>query len=114
LMPSITVQPGVSPLIISNHDVPLIPNELDFLRVKVDNPSYRFRELQDFIEAFNFPKFVGPTPITLIRKIVMQSIASRARALLTFQLTLTHLNLIDRLRPRSTPYLVSLGRITLR
>jgi Reverse transcriptase (RNA-dependent DNA polymerase) len=84
-MPSITVAPGVSPLVISNHDVPLIPNELDFLRVKINNPANRFRELQDFIEAFNFPKFVGPTPITLIRKIVMQSIASRARALLSFQ-----------------------------
>jgi Reverse transcriptase (RNA-dependent DNA polymerase) len=84
-MPSITVEPGVSPLIISNHDVPLIPNELDFLRVKINNPAYRFRELQDFIEAFTFPKFIGPTPITLIRKIAMQSIASRARALLSFQ-----------------------------
>ena len=61
------------------------PNELDFLRVKINNPSYRFRELHDFIEAFTLPKFVGPTPITLIRKIAMQSIASRARALLSFQ-----------------------------
>jgi hypothetical protein len=84
-MPSITVEHGVSPLTISYHDVQLIPNDLDFLRVKIDNPSYRFRELQDFIEAFTFPKFIGPTPITLIRKIVMQSIASRARALLTLQ-----------------------------
>jgi hypothetical protein len=84
-LPSITVKPGVSPLTITNHDVPLICNELDFLRVKIDNPSFRHRELHDFIDAFTFPKFVGPTPITLIRKIAMQSIASRARALLTFQ-----------------------------
>ena len=46
---------------------------------------HRLRELHDFVEAFTFPKFIGPTPITLIRKIVMQSIASRARALLTLQ-----------------------------
>ena len=84
-MPSITVKPGVSPLTVTVHDVPLIQNEIEFLRVKIDNPSHRFLELKDFIDAFTFPKFVGPTPITLIRKIVMQSIASRARALLTFQ-----------------------------
>lgn len=97
-MPSITVQLGVSPLIVSNHDVSLISNELEFLRVKIDNPSYRFRELHDFIEAFTFPKFVGPTPITLIRKIVMQSVASRARALLTFQpITDTDALKLDRL-----------------
>ena len=97
-MPSITVQPRVSPLIFSHHDVPLIPDELDFLRVKINNPSYRFRELQDFVEAFTFPKFIGPTPITLIRKIVMQSIASRAHALLSFQpITDTDALKLDRL-----------------
>jgi hypothetical protein len=84
-MPSITVEPGVSPLTITHHDVPLISNELEFLRVKIDNPSHRFQELYDFIDAFTFPKFIGPTPITLTRKIVVQSIASRARALLTLQ-----------------------------
>ena len=84
-MPSITVQPGVSPLDVTNHDVPLIADELDFLRVKINNHAYRFQELHDFIEAFTLPKFVGPTPITLMRKIAMQSIASRARALLSFQ-----------------------------
>jgi hypothetical protein len=97
-MPSITVEHGVSPLTISYHDVQLIPNDLDFLRVKIDNPSYRFRELQDFIEAFTFPKFIGPTPITLMRKIVMQSVASRARALLTLQpITDTDALKLDRL-----------------
>jgi hypothetical protein len=84
-MPSITIKPGVSPMVVTSHTVSLVPNELEFLRVKIDNPSHRFRELHDFIEAFTFPKFIGPTPITLVRKIVMQSIASRARALLTLQ-----------------------------
>ena len=84
-LPSITVKPGVSPLVVTHHDIPLIIGELDFLRVKIDNPSHRYCELQEFIDAFTFPKFVGPTPITLIRKIAMQSIASRARALLSFQ-----------------------------
>src|ERR1700678_4390025 len=97
-MPSITVAHGVSPLTITNHDVPLIPNEIEFLRVKIDNPTHRFHELRDFIEAFTFPKFIGPTPITLIRKIVMQSIASRARALLTLQpITDTDALKLDRL-----------------
>ena len=97
-MPSITVLPGVSPLVVTYHDVPLIPNELEFLHVKIDNPSHRFRELHDFIDAFTFPKFVGPTPITLIRKIVTQSIASRARTLLSFQpITDTDALKLDRL-----------------
>jgi hypothetical protein len=77
-MLSITIKPGVSPMVVTNHTVSLVPNELEFLRVKIDNPSHRFHELHDFIEVFTFPKFIGPTPITLIRKIVMQSIASRA------------------------------------
>ena len=77
-MPSITVEPGVSPLSITNHDVPLILNELEFLHVKIDNPLHHLCELHDFVEAFTFPKFIGPIPITLIRKIVMQSIASWA------------------------------------
>ena len=97
-LPSISVEHGVSPLTISYHDVPLIPDELEFLRVKIDNPTYRFRELHDFIEAFTFPKFLGPTPITLLRKITMQCIASRARALLTFQpITDTDALKLDRL-----------------
>ena len=83
--PSITTETGVSPLTISHREVPLISDELEFLRVKVDNHSHRYHELRDLIEGFTFPKFVGPTPITLIRKIAMQSIASRSRALLTFQ-----------------------------
>jgi len=77
-MPSITLTAGVSPMVITNHDVPLLANELEFLRVKIDDAAYRYRELRDFIDAFTFPKFIGPTPITLIRKIVMQSIVSRA------------------------------------
>jgi hypothetical protein len=39
-MPSITFQPGVSPLVITNHDVPLIPNQLEFLCVQINNPSH--------------------------------------------------------------------------
>jgi len=85
-MLSITVEPGASPMSITNHNIPLIPNELEFLCVKIDNPSHRFCELHDFVEAFTFPKFIGPTPITLIRKIVMQPIAPRVCALLTLQL----------------------------
>jgi hypothetical protein len=97
-LPSITVEHGISPLTVSFHDVPLIPDELEFLRVRINNPAHRYRELHDFIDAFTFPKFIGPTPITLLRKISMQSIASRARALLTFQpITDTDALKLDRL-----------------
>lgn len=75
-MPSITIKPRVSPVAVTSHTVSLVPNKLEFLCVKIDNPSHHFCELHDFIEAFTFPKFIGPTPITLVRKIVMQSIAS--------------------------------------
>jgi hypothetical protein len=84
-MPSITVEPRVSTLSITNHDIPLILNKLEFLHIKINNPLHHFCELHDFVEAFTFPKFIRPTPITLIRKIVMQSIASQACALLTLQ-----------------------------
>lgn len=97
-LPSITVKPGVSPLIITYHDVPLISDELEFLRVKINNLAHCFQELYEFIDAFTFSKFIGPTPITLIQKIAIQSIASRARALLTFQpITDTDAYKLDRL-----------------
>jgi hypothetical protein len=75
-MPSITAELGVSPWIVTYNDIPLIPDQLEFLHVRIDNPSHRLHELYNFIEAFTFPKFIRPTPITLTRKIVMQSIAS--------------------------------------
>jgi len=84
-MPSITVNPCVSYLNITYHNISLIPNEIDFLCVKINKTSHRFNKITDFINTFIFPKFIGLTPITLIRKIVTQTIASRARALLTLQ-----------------------------
>ena len=86
-MPSITVQTGgqYHPETITWHDVPLKLDELQFLRTRVDDPSGRFEELQDFIKNFRFPKFSIQTPITLARKIVTQNIISRCRALLSLQ-----------------------------
>ncbi|KAJ7920023.1 hypothetical protein B0H13DRAFT_2319938 [Mycena leptocephala] len=42
-------------------------------------------ELKAFIDDFTFPKFIRRAPITLLRKIVMQNIISKARALLSLQ-----------------------------
>jgi hypothetical protein len=75
----------VDPLKITKHTIALIKNDLDFLRTKVDNPSARFKDLQNFIETFQFPTIIGRLPITLIRKIVAQNIISKCRALLSLQ-----------------------------
>ncbi|KAJ6628063.1 hypothetical protein B0H10DRAFT_2209740 [Mycena sp. CBHHK59/15] len=53
---SVTDQRGVDPMIVTQHEVPLIRDELDFLRAKVDNPTARYEELKAFINAFSFPK----------------------------------------------------------
>jgi hypothetical protein len=55
-MPSITLQQGVDLWIISHHDVPLKVGELEFLRMKVDDPIWRYQGLRDFIDSFKFPK----------------------------------------------------------
>jgi hypothetical protein len=85
MMPSITNERGVDPLVVTEHEVPLIRDELEFLRTKVDDPGARYDELRKFIDSFTFPRVMGRPPITLLRKIVMQNIASKCRALLSLQ-----------------------------
>lgn len=82
---NVTVERGVNPLIITEREVPLIRDELEFLRAKVDNPVAHFEELKSFIETFQFPRVLGRLPITLIRKIVAQNIISKCHAMLYLQ-----------------------------
>ena len=84
-LPSVSVERGVNPLIITEHEVPLIRDELEFLRAKVDNPTACFEELKDFIDMFQFPHVFGKLPITLIRKIIAQNVISKCRAMLYLQ-----------------------------
>ena len=84
-LPSVTVERGVNPLIVTEHEIPLIRDELEFLRAKVDNPTACYEELRDFIETFQFPRILGRLPITLIRKIVAQNIALKCCAMLYLQ-----------------------------
>lgn len=44
-----------------------------------------YEELRNFVETFQFPRVLGRLPITLIRKIVAQNIASKCRAMLYLQ-----------------------------
>ena len=81
-MPSITLKQGIDPWVISHHDVPIRVGELEFLRTKVDDPVWRYQGLRDFIDSFKFPKLTFQMPITLLRKIVVQCITSRCRALI--------------------------------
>jgi len=82
---SVSTGRGVNPLAITEHDVALIRDDLDFLRAKVNDPMSCFVELKDFIENFQFPKVIGRLPITLIQKIVAQNVVSRCHALLSLQ-----------------------------
>ena len=75
----------VDPLTITKHTIALIKNDLDFLQTKVNNPSARFKDLQNFIDTFQFPMIIGHLPITLIHKIVAQNIISKCHALLSLQ-----------------------------
>ena len=84
-LPSVTIERGVNPLVVTEHEIPLIRDELEFLRAKVDNPTARFEELRNFVETFQFPRVLGRLPITLIRKIVAQNIVSKCHAMLYLQ-----------------------------
>jgi hypothetical protein len=56
-MPSITVQDGVHPHMVTWHDMPLKIGELEFLRCKVDDPVWGFEGAHSIINNFKFPKF---------------------------------------------------------
>jgi hypothetical protein len=84
-IPSVTIQDGVHPYTVSNHDVPLRVGELKFLHCKVDDPVSRFEQARSVIENFKFPKFMVRAPITLLCKIVWQNLISRIHALLSIQ-----------------------------
>ncbi|KAJ7368521.1 hypothetical protein DFH08DRAFT_909377 [Mycena albidolilacea] len=82
---SVTTTPGANPLNITTHRVALRSNELDFLRMLVDDPHARYEELKEFIQHFTFPKFLHRPPITLLCKILKQNVVSKARALISLQ-----------------------------
>ncbi|KAK0493401.1 hypothetical protein EDD18DRAFT_1356841 [Armillaria luteobubalina] len=84
-MPLITNKPGVNPWKITYHPVPVHINQMEMLCTQVNNSARRFQELRDFINDFTIPKFSIRLPITLLRKIAMQNLASWARALLSLQ-----------------------------
>lgn len=82
---SVSTRVGVNPLDITEHDVALIKDDLDFLRTKVNDLISHFSELKDFIESFQLLTVMGCLPITLLQKIVSQNIISHCRALLSLQ-----------------------------
>ena len=84
-MPSITRTPGKNPWNITYHPVNVIHGQLEMLRTFVNDSTSRFQAISDFIDDFPIPKFTVRPPITLLRKITMQNIASRARAMLALQ-----------------------------
>ena len=71
---SVSTGRRVNPLAMTEYDVALIKDDLDFLRTKVNDPVSHFMELKDFIEGFQFPKVIGHLSITLIQNIVSRTL----------------------------------------
>jgi hypothetical protein len=84
-MPSIMVQDGIHPHMVTWHDVPLKIGELKFLQCKVDDPIWCFEGARSIIDNFKFPKFTIRAPLMLLRKIIWQNLVSCLRALLSIQ-----------------------------
>ena len=84
-MLSITKTPGKDPWTITYHPMNVIHGQLEMLRTFVDDPNSRFQVISDFLAEFLIPRLMVRTPITLIQKIIMQNVASKARAMLALQ-----------------------------
>jgi len=82
---SVSTVPDTDPLTITEHQVELVADELDFLWTKVNNLILCYEEVKAFIESFRFPTIVGRLPVTLLWKIVSQNVVSHCRALLSLQ-----------------------------
>ena len=67
------------------HSVEVSKGPITFLRTTVDDPSVRFAQIRDLIQNFSFPRFALRLPITVLRKIAMQCIISKARAYISLQ-----------------------------
>ena len=63
----------------------VVHGQLEMLRTFVDDATSRFQAISEFIDDFTMPKFTVRMPITLLRKVTMQNIASRVRAMLALQ-----------------------------
>ena len=82
---SVSTVPDTDPLTITEHQVELVANELDFLWTKVNDLILHCEKIKAFIESFRFPMIVGQLPVTLLRKIISQHVVSCCRALLSLQ-----------------------------
>lgn len=82
---SVSSENGTDPLIVTQKTIALIKDDMDFLRMKVDNPSARFTEMKQIVEDFQFPTVIGQLPLTVLRKIIAQNVTSKCRALLSLQ-----------------------------
>ena len=56
-LPSVTNRPGVHPWKMTFHTVPVIKDELEMLRTKVDDPTARFSEIDNFFKDLSIPRF---------------------------------------------------------
>lgn len=57
-MHSVSIGRGVDPMIVQEHEVPLIHDELEFLWAKVNDPNSGFQEILAAIDTSNSP---GPS-----------------------------------------------------
>ena len=67
------------------HQVPIVQDHITFLRVPINQPQKQFLFLRDIISNFKFPLLSSCLPLTLLRRIISQSVISKLRPHLALQ-----------------------------
>ena len=67
------------------HEVPVITSHTTFLRVPVNKPYLQFSALRDLVLNFSFPPSPRRFPLTVLRRIIVQTLISKLRPHLALQ-----------------------------
>lgn len=67
------------------HDVPIITSHTTFLRVPVNKPNLQFLALRDIVLNFSFPPSPRRFPLTVLHRIIVQTLISKLRPHLALQ-----------------------------
>jgi hypothetical protein len=81
---------------LSWHEVPVVTSHTTFLRVPVNRPLLQFSLLRDLILNFSFPPSTLRLPLTVLRRILVQTLISKIRPHLSLQpISLQHATTLD-------------------
>jgi len=67
------------------HRIPIIQDHITFLRVPINQPQKQFHFIRDIISNFKFPLLSSPLPLTLLHRIISQTIIAKIRPHLALQ-----------------------------